>query len=156
MDTIDLRPHHVLDIVRGFQPDEDPDYVRGPGQNGVRTVVRMMTRSIDFPARFIIGPDFICAPCSHLHPDGRCDRILERHDPPQPIDEYNDPLDARVLDYLGLEPGVEMTVRRFLEVVNGRLPGVEDVCTHPTEEKSKRRQGLIDGMIALGVRAPAD
>jgi hypothetical protein len=153
METVDLRPHHLLDIVRGFAPDTDPDYVRAPGENGVRTVVRMVTEGIDFPVRFMIGPDFICAPCSHLQPNGRCDRILERHDPPEPIDDYNDPLDARIFDYLGLEPGVEMTVREFLEAVNARLPGIEEVCTHPTEEQSARRDGLIQGMVVLGLRS---
>ncbi len=155
MDTIDLRPHHLLDIVRDFKPDEDPGYVRTPGENGVRTVVRMLTDSSDFPARFIIGPDFICAPCSHLQPNGRCDRILDRHDPPQAMDDYNDPLDARILDYLGLARGVRMPVRRFLEIVNERLPGIEDVCTHPTEQRSARRQRLMDGMVAIGVRTAA-
>jgi hypothetical protein len=152
METVDLRPHHLLDIVRDYEPDTDPDYVRARGENGVRTVVRMLTKDIDFRARFVIGPDIICEPCSHQQPDGRCDRILERHDPPEPMDDYNDPLDARVLDYLGLEEGVEMTVREFLEAVNVRLPGVETVCTHPTEEEARRRDGLIRGMVALGIR----
>jgi len=144
VEIIDLRPHHLLDIVRRFQPDDDPDYVRAPGENGVRTVVRMVSGGIDFPARFIIGPDFICAPCSHLQPGGRCDRILEAHDPPQPIDDYNDPLDARVLDYLRLEPGVEMTVRRFLEVVNGRPPGADRRDDRPGgqgDRRVRRREG---------------
>ena len=152
MDTLDLRPHHLLDIVRDYAPDDDPDYVRAPGENGVRTVTRMLTNGIDFRARFVIGPDFICRPCSHLQPNDRCDRILERHDPPEPMDDYNDPLDARILGFLGLEEGVELTVRRFLEMANARLPGIEEVCTHPTEQQESRRDGLIRGMAALGIR----
>jgi hypothetical protein len=152
MDVIDLRPHHLLDIVRDYAPDDDPGYVRAPGENGVRTVTRMLMEGIDFRARFIIGPDCICAPCSHLQPNGRCDRILDRHNPPEPIDDYNDPLDARILAWLGLEEGVEMTVRTFLEIVNARLPGVEEVCTHPTEQRGARLAGLVRGMVALGVR----
>ena len=57
MDTIDLRPHHLLDIVRDYAPDTDPDYVRAPDENGVRTVVRMITDGIDFPVRLVIGPE---------------------------------------------------------------------------------------------------
>jgi hypothetical protein len=153
MGPVKLRPHHVLDIVRDFAPDRDPAYVRTPGENGVRTVVRMLTQGIDFPAEFLIGPDVICEPCSHLQPDGRCDRVLTAHKPPQRMDDYNDPLDARILTYLGLEPGALMTVRAFLDLVNERAPGIEDVCTHPTEEKAARRDGLIQGLRALGVRS---
>jgi hypothetical protein len=152
MEAVRLRPHHVLDIVRDFRPDRG-DYAPAPGENGVRTVVRMMTQGIDFPAEFVAGPDVICAPCSHLQPNGRCDRVLDQHDPPERMDDYNDPLDARILAYLALEPGTVMTVRAFLETVNSHLPGIEEVCTHPTEERADRREGLAGGLVALGVRA---
>ncbi len=148
-----LRPHHLLDIVAGFAPDEDPDYVPAPAENGVRTITRLVGRTLDVMATFIIGPDDICEPCSHLGADGRCDRILQHHKPPQAMDDYNDPLDARVLAYLGLEPGVTMSVRSFLERVNARVPGIETVCTHPGQERSTRLEGLKTGLVALGIRA---
>ncbi len=148
-----LRPHHLLDIVTGFTPDEDPDYVPAPGENGVRTITRLVGRTLDVMATFIIGPDVICEPCSHLGADGRCDRILQHHNPPQAMDDYNDPLDARVLAYLGLEPGVTLSVRSFLERVNAHVPGIETICTHPGQEQSDRLAGLEVGLVALGIRA---
>ena len=148
-----LRPHHLLDIVTAYKPDEDPDYVPAPGENGVRTIGRLVGRTLDVMATFVIGPDAICEPCSHLGAEGRCDRILEHHDPPQAMDDYNDPLDARVLDYLGLQPGVTISVRSFLERVNARVPGIEIVCTHPGQEQSARLAGLRAGLVALGIRA---
>ena len=148
-----LRPHHLLDIVTEYKPDEDPHYAPAPGENGVRTVARLVGRTLDVEAAFVIGPDSICEPCSHLGPNGRCDRILQHHKPPQAIDDYNDPLDARVLAYLGLEPGAVLSVRRFLELVNARVPGIETVCTHPGQERSARLAGLTAGLVALGVRA---
>ena len=33
MEPIPLRPHHLLDIVRDFEPDRDPTYTRAPGEN---------------------------------------------------------------------------------------------------------------------------
>jgi len=47
METIRLRPHHVLDIVAYWKPDDEPEYERKPGENGVRTVCRMMTKGMD-------------------------------------------------------------------------------------------------------------
>jgi len=148
-----LRPHHLLDIVTGYRPDEDPDYVPAPGENGVRTITRLLAKTLDVQVTFIIGPDAICQPCSHLGPDGRCDRILRHHTPPQAMDDYNDPLDARILAYLGLEPGVTMSLRRFLKMVNARVPGIETVCTHPGQKQSDRLAGLEDGLVTLGIRA---
>lgn len=153
METIKLRPHHLLDVVTDFQRDEDPDYVRAPGQNNVRTFVRMLPEELDTRAEFVIGPDFICEPCGHLQPDGSCDRILEQHRPPEPIDTYNDRLDRRILDYLGMAPGTIMTLREFLEMVNGRAPGIEEACTHPTQQKAARLDELIKGLVELGVRS---
>ena len=63
---------------------------------------------------------------------------------------------GRILDRLGIAPGTVMTVRKFLEIVNDRLPGIEDVCTHPTQQKADRREGLVKGMVALGVRGAGD
>jgi len=154
-----LRPHHLLDIVTSYTPDEDPGYLPAPGENGVRTISRLVGRTLDVMATFVIGPDAICEPCSHLGADGRCDRILQHHNPPQAtvaplaMDDYNDPLDARVLEYLGLEPGVTMSLRSFLEHVNARVPGIEAVCTHPGQEQSARLAGLKAGLKALGIRA---
>ncbi len=152
MDTIKMRPHHLLDIVTNFQRDDDPDYEREPGENGVRTVVRMVGRDLDFGIELVVGPDFICEPCSHLQPNGRCERILDRHDPPQAMDDYNDPLDERILGYLGLAAGTVMTAREYLGRVNARLPGIEEVCTHATSRKEDRRDGLVRGMETLGLR----
>ena len=151
--SLRLRPHHLLDIVTEYKPDEDPNYAPAPGENGVRTITRLIGKTLDVEATFVIGPDSICDPCSHLGKNGRCDRILQHHKPPQAMDDYNDPLDARLLDYLGLKPGVTVSVRSFLEMVNARVPGIETVCTHVGQEPSARLAGLKAGLVALGVRA---
>jgi hypothetical protein len=151
----ELRPHHRLDIVTDYSPPAGPPPQPAPGENGVRAVTWALAQSLDEEAAFVVGPDDICRPCSHLLPNGRCDRILQRHDPPQPMDEYNDPLDRRILEFLGLAPGARMTLRRFLALVNDKTPGIEEVCTHPTKERAARRNGLIEGLMALGLRQPA-
>jgi len=145
-----MRPHHLLDIVTDFNADDPP----APAESGnaVHTVHIELPDRLDEEAEFIIGPDDICAPCRHLQPDGHCERILERHDPPQPIDEYNDPLDARIFEYLGMQPGQSMTVRAFLQLVADHVPGIETVCTHPTQRQENRLAGLRVGLKRLGMK----
>jgi hypothetical protein len=152
MDAIRLRPHHVLDIVTDFKRDNDPGYRRASGENGVRDVTRMIGKSLDFAAEFVIGPDYICKPCSHLQANGRCDRMLDRFDPPRPIDDYNDPVDQHICDYLGMAPGSVMTIRQFLTLANDHLPGIEEVYAQSRRRGAERRDGLIRGMRALGIR----
>lgn len=152
MDAIELRPHHLIDVVTGFEFDDDPDYEPSPGENGVRALVRVVGEDLDRPARFIVGPDFVCRPCSHLQPNGRCDRILEHHDPPEAMDDYNDPLDRRIMGALGIVPGEVMPIREFLEMINERMPGFERICTHPGQTRAERREGLMQGLRKLGIR----
>jgi hypothetical protein len=149
-----LRPHHLLDIVKDFEPEHPPEAAESG--NAVHVVSRELPDRLDELAEFIIGPDDICAPCSHLQPDGSCERILERHNPPQPIDEYNDPLDARVLAYLHMQEGETMTIRSFLQLVADHVPGIEEVCTHPTQRREDRLAGLKVGLANLGFSVAAD
>jgi len=151
-EALQLRPHHILDVVTDFEPDEEPGYRPAPGENGVRTFTRMLSGGLGFPIELVVGPDFICAPCAHLRADGTCDRMLERHDPPEPMDAYNDRLDRRIFRYLGLSPGTVMTLGEFLVLVDERVPGIEQVCTHPTQSREARLAGLIRGLARLGVR----
>jgi hypothetical protein len=152
MERIRLKPHHVLDIVAYWKLDDEPGYERKPGENGVRVVRRMMTQDLDIPAEFGPGPDFICVGCSHLQQNGRCEQILTQYGRQVPMDEYNDPLDRRVLDFLGMADGDEMTVRGFLELVNRFTPGVELVSHRPNETDESRCAGYVKGLIALGIR----
>lgn len=156
MAPIKLRPHHLLDIVTNFEPDEDPGYERASGENGVREVTRLVTQGLDFEVEFIVGPDCICRPCNHRQADGQCDRMLERFDPPRPMDDYNDQLDRRIFDRLGIEPGAVMTAREFLEMANAHLPGLEQVYAQSRVRGAQRRDWLIQGMRALGVRGGSD
>ena len=150
--SMKLRPHHLLDIVTEYDPDHPP--VPAESGNAVHRIARELPDRLDEPAEFVIGPDDICAPCRHLQADGRCERILQRHVPPQPIDEYNDPLDARILEYLGMHEGESMILRAFLQRVAESLPGIEEVCTHPTQCREDRVAGLRRGLKRLGVGEP--
>ncbi|MFH1266013.1 MAG: hypothetical protein ABIK89_09810, partial [Planctomycetota bacterium] len=50
-------------------------------------------------------------------------------------------------------PGTVMTVREFLERVDKKVPGIENICKHRAEEREQRLQGLTEGLRKLGIAA---
>jgi len=149
-----LRPHHVLDIVSSYGHDEE--FKPHEYGHAVHTVALSIVADIDQEVEFIVGADEICKPCKHLDPDGQCDDMLRQMDPPKSKQEYNDDLDNGLFGYLGLSIDSVMTMREYLEIVNTRVPGIEQVCTHPKEDPGLRLKGLEQGLIKLGIRRIED
>jgi len=145
-----LRPHHLLDIVTTY--GWGGDFKPHPYGHAVHTVAEKVLADPDLEVEFIIGSDEICVPCRHLREDGRCGDVLDQCDPPVSKQDYNDDLDRRLCAHLGFPPHTVMTVREFLKLVNGHVPGIEAICTHPGQNKKKRRESLIGGLTKLGIR----
>ena len=153
MSTMALRPHHVLDIISDW--GNGAAFKPHPYGHNVHGVAAALLADTSVKVKWIIGADAICAPCVHLRPDGSCDDVLDQVEGRPPKQAYNDALDAKVFDYLGLEPGAVTTFREHLERVNSRTPGIETICTHPGEDEAGRLQGLIAGLTKLGIRTVA-
>jgi len=148
--VIKLRPHHVLDIITAY--GYDSEFKPHPYGHALHSVARAILSNVELKAKFIVGTDEICQPCKHLQPDGLCDDVLHQLDPPVAKQRYNDDLDLRLLAYLGLSSGTVMTMRHFLEVVDKKVPGIEELCTHPKEDQKLRLDGLTRGLLKLGIR----
>ena len=54
---------------------------------------------------------------------------------------------------LWIQPGARLTVRAFLEMLGAHVPGIEDICTHPGEERAHRLDGLQKGLARLDAGA---
>ena len=123
MATMQLRPHHTIDIISscGHGAELKPH----PYGHAVHTVAKAILSDIDMQVELIVGADDICRPCKHLKPDGQCDDVLSQLDPPMSKQEYNDDLDLRLFAQFGLEPGTVMSIRQFLEIVDAHVPGAE-------------------------------
>lgn len=145
-----LRPHHLLDIISGY--GNGVEFKPHPYGHAVHIVAKAVLSNMELKAQFIIGADEICRPCKHLQPDGLCDDVLHQLDPPISKQEYNDDLDRRLFVYLNLSLGVVMTIREFLEVISKKVPGIEKLCAHPKENQKIRLDGLIRGLVSLGIR----
>lgn len=146
---MELRPHHVLDIVSAH--GHDAEFKAHPYGHAVHSVAEALLNDPGLEIEFIVGADEICTPCVHLQADGQCDDMLNNLDPPVSKQTYNDCLDRRLFEYLGLATGETMTFRQYLEIVSSKTPGLEEICSHPGEDRSRRLAGLVRGLRKLGV-----
>ena len=150
MDIMELRPHHILDIVKGYGAGSA--FKPHSYEHAVHTVAKQILSGLEPKVRLVVGSDEICRPCIHLQPDGLCDDVLHQLDPPISKQMYNDDLDRRLLAYLDLTADTVMTIREYLMIVNDHVPGIEQLCTHPKEDQQARLEGLIGGLEKLGIR----
>jgi hypothetical protein len=145
-----LRPHHILDIVSDY--GQDIIYQPHPYGHSLHIVAPKLLSSVDLKVKLVVAADDICKGCMHLKADGTCDDVLAQLHPSPSKQAYNDVLDCRLLDYLAIENNSVMTVRKFLQIVNEKVPGIEKICTHPKEDEKERLKGLVKGLTKLGVR----
>ncbi len=145
-----LRPHHIIDIITGH--GNDIQYQPHPYGHSQHIVAPKLLSGLDLSIRLVLEADDICLGCKHLMPDGQCDDVLAQLTPSPSKQAYNDVLDSRLFDHFGLIPNCIITLRRYLALVDQNTPGIEMICTHPKEDREKRLNGLINGLIKLGIR----
>lgn len=148
MSAVELRPHHLLDIVCEYEPGRRVE----PAESGnaVHVITEVVDTGLGAALTLCMGADDICRPCRHLQDDGTCERVLTRFDPPQPMQEYNDRLDSALFEYLGLRPGTATTIRAFLELAAAKLPDIESLGTLDGDSR-QRFAGLGEGLRKLGL-----
>jgi len=148
--TMQLRPHHIIDIVTSFEPGRE--IKPHPYGHSQHIVAKKILENLDTEIQLVIANDAICRGCKYLKPDGQCSDVLAQLNPSPSKQAYNDVLDHRLLDYLKLKPNAVMTVREYLEIVNEKVPGIERICTHPKEDEKKRLERLERGLRRLNIR----
>ena len=147
---LQLRPHHILDIVRniGHNRPIEPH----PLGHNVHGITFEIINNPDQPLKLVVGADDICTPCAKLNADLICMDILPQCDDKPSKQTYNDALDLKVLQFLDLKESSQLTVRQYLQIVHTKLEGIEKVCTHPKEDENYRLEGLQKGLQKLGIR----
>ncbi len=148
METMRLRPHHLLDIITAY--GAGAEFKPHPYGHAVHTCAAIVLNDLDTEVEFIVGADFICEPCIHLV-EGRCDDVVSQLDPPPSKQDYNDDLDRRVLAHLQMEESTVMSVGEFLQVVREHFAGLPQICVHPQRSVEKRAANLNAGLEKLGV-----
>jgi hypothetical protein len=147
---MELRPHHILDIISDH--GKDIVYQPNPFGHSLHLVAPKLLSDLDQKIKLVLGADDICIGCKHLMPDGKCSDVLPQLTPSPSKQAYNDVLDCRLFDLFELKVGTVLTARAYLEMVNEEVPGIEEICTHPKEDKKERLGGLINGLIKTGIR----
>jgi len=147
---LQLRPHHILDIISDH--GKGKQYQPHPYGHSLHIVAPRLLSNPDLKIRLVLNADDICKGCKHLLPDGKCEDVLAQLTPSPSKQAYNDVLDSRLFDDLSIEPNAVITIREYLEAVNKKVPGIEKICTHPKENQQERLNGLVSGLIKLGVR----
>ncbi len=145
-----LRPHHILDIVRNIGHNR-PTKPHPLGHN-VHGITLEIIDNPDKPLKLVIGADDICTPCTKLNADLICMDVIPQCDDKPSKQKYNDALDLKVLQYLGINVEQPLTVREYLQIVNSKLEGIEKICTHPKEDENYRLEGLKEGLQKLNIR----
>ena len=145
-----LRPHHILDIISAY--GKGIEYQPHPYGHSLHIVAPRLLSSLDMKIKLVLNADDICEGCEHLLPDGKCKDVLAQLSPSPSKQAYNDVLDSRLFDDLSIEPDSVITTREYLKAVNKKVPGIEKICTHPKENQQERLNGLVSGLIKLGLR----
>lgn len=151
--NMQLRPHHILDIISDY--GKGIEYGPHPYGHSQHIVAPSLLSNLDLKIKLVVGADDICDKCEHLMPDGKCNDVLAQLNPSPSKQAYNDVLDCRLLDSLSVEINSVIFSRTYLEIVNKKVPGIENICTHPKENHKERLKGLTNGLIKLGIRKPA-
>lgn len=139
------RPHHLVDIIAQYgagQPFQPSDY-----GHAVHTVAAQVIADPGVMIEFGIGADDICAPCRHLV-NGVCDDVIRTFDPPRSKHEYNDALDQRLLNLLGMTEGETMSFGEFVALLRSHL-GELGICAHPGETPADKLERVSRGLKKL-------
>jgi hypothetical protein len=145
-----LRPHHILDIISDH--GKGKEYQPHSYGHSLHIVAPELLSNLDKEIKLVLTADDICRGCEHLVRDGKCKDVLSQLTPSPSKQAYNDVLDSRLFDEFSILPNTVITFHQYLETVNEKVPGIEKICTHPKENQEERLQGLIDGLVRLGIR----
>ena len=142
-----LRPHHILDIVRNIG-NERPIIPHEYGHL-VHEITQLILSNSDSECMLVVENDSICGPCRMLTPNNLCLDVLHQLDEPISKQVYNDELDKRLINFLGIKQNSIMTIKEYLAIVGANINELIDICTHPKEDKEIRRIGLTRGLKKL-------
>jgi hypothetical protein len=149
-ELLKLRPHHILDILRTY--GHGKDFTPHQYGHSLHKVAEKLFSDLTIKIQLTNKNDEICEPCIHLLPNGLCDDVLHQLKNPISKQQYNDSLDQKLFVYLNLEQNFILTFTEYLKLINNKVPGIEDICTHPKEDKKYRLDGLIKGLQKTGIK----
>ena len=144
---LQLRPHHLIDIVRNI--GQDRPLVPHPYGHAQHIITQAILDGNEREFMLVVRADDLCKPCHHLTPEGICNDVLSQLEVTVWKQEYNDALDHRLFEFFGLQEGSIISLSDFLMLVESRFEAILPLCLHPKEDPASRREGLRKGLDRL-------
>ena len=140
---IKIRPHHLLDIIRDF--GNQVEVAEHPWGASLTSVTQEILGGINQKVEFVMGVDAICETCSQLKGE-ICEAKINRD---LLMRDYNDRIDRELFEALQLEPGSQLVVREFLQLVGNDLSVLN--IFDPALQTMPREQGTIAALNEFGI-----
>ena len=142
-----LRPHHLIDIIRNIGHDRPT--VPHPYGHNQHLITLAILQGNENEIVLTAGADDLCKPCIHLTADGLCNDILPQLETVVMKQAYNDRLDRRLFEVLGIKEDTPILLQHFLTLLDDNMSALIPICTHPKESEIYRKEGLIKGLLKL-------
>jgi hypothetical protein len=145
-DTLKLRPHHILDVIRNY--GRDVKFTPHFYGHSLHVIAEKITSNSEIKVQLVVENDDICEGCVHLL-GTKCDDVLSQLSPSPSKQAYNDVLDSILLDYTGLKQNAILTIKEYAVIISEKMPDIVNLCTHPKENKEERLRGMNAGLKKL-------
>jgi hypothetical protein len=146
-ETINLRPHHVLDIFKylgnGGNLSESHSY-----RHSCHEIVQEILNNPTIKIELTCENDDICKSCKYLNANNTCSDVLTQFTPPIPKQIYNDELDKRLFVMLRIRIGYKTTAGKFLDKILLHMPEIIPLITHPGESEEYTEKALLNAEAA--------
>ena len=147
-DIIRIKPHHFLDIITSFGGGQRT-FEPSPYRHAVHTVSERILSDRTVTLKLVLGIDDICAPCRN-NQDGVCvDTIDTSYRPQAPSSKgaWNERIDLRLFERLGLKEGARLTASEFCRIARERLGDVFEIYREiPRDMTAERERKLMKGI----------
>ena len=148
LSMLTIKPHHFIDIITQFG-DEGAPLQPHPFGHAVHTVAQQLLTNRNIMLCMELGSDAICEPCCH-NVSGVCDDTIDtsfRPQAPASKQDYNQLIDRRWCERLGLEQGDRLSARAFCARVQDRAGNIEEIYRETPAERTQARQAkLLEGI----------
>jgi len=147
-DLVRIKPHHFVDIITSFgagQRTFDPS----PYGHAVHTVSEHILSDRAVMLELVLGMDDICAPCRNNR-GGVCVDTIDisyRPEAPSSKEAWNERIDLRWFERLGLKEGDRLAASEFCRIVRERVGNVFEIYREiPRDMTAERERKLMKGI----------
>ena len=145
---IRIKPHHFVDIITSFGGGQRT-FEPSPHGHAVHTVSERILSDRAVTLELVLGMDDICAPCRNNQGGVCVDTIDISYRPLAPSSKgaWNERIDLRWFERLGLKEGDQLTSSEFCRIVRERFGDIYEIYREiPRDMTAERERKLMKGI----------